>query len=824
VYPYRSSRRKVRVKLAPASEESYTDLEKKVEARTEELRLSQLAERRLFEENAILIRIGQIMSSTLDIDEVYEQFAQEVKKLVPFDRMSINLIDYEAESFVFKYATGLIQPGRQIPDVVPLAGTLTEHVIKTGQPVIQVNVAEDPRFSGAEGFLNMGLRSAIMLPLSSKGKIIGTLSLRSQQIGAYGAREQTLLERLANQIAPAVENAALYEQTRRAEAALRESERRYRDLVDNARDVIYTIAPDGTVTSLNPSFETFTKGWRCDEWIGKSFVSLIHPDDLPLVLDQFQRSLQGETLPVDEHRILTKTGEYITGEFLATPQAQDGKVIGILGIARDITERKRAEEALRASEERYRTLFEQSRDAIFISKDAQVVDANQAALDLFGYTREEAIGLDVEKVYNNPADRGKFREAIGKYGSVKDFELQLKRKDGTPIECLVTATLRQGDDGSSPEIQGIIRDVTERKQAEEALRQSEERFRRAQQAGRLGTWDWDIVANQFVWDGAPMIQGISPCGSEQSGEPAPGPQPCQFDQFFTSYLQNVHPDDRDMFVQKCSAAVEQGTELHVEYRIIWPDGSVHWIEETGQAFQDENGRTIRMTGTCQDITERKEAEETQLQQTRELAVLGERNRMAREIHDTLAQGFTGIILQLEAAEQAQEGNPSEVAEHINRAKNLARNSLQEARRSVWNLLPHALEQLSLDAALREEVSKFSAEGHAKASFELVGQRKELPSETQTALLRICQESLSNIKKHARASHVSVTLTYTPEAVCLNVEDDGEGFDPDQLNGVSEQGGFGLTGMGQRVKLLKGTLEITSHKSQGTLVTARVPIQ
>jgi signal transduction histidine kinase len=306
-------------------------------------------------------------------------------------------------------------------------------------------------------------------------------------------------------------------------------------------------------------------------------------------------------------------------------------------------------------------------------------------------------------------------------------------------------------------------------------------------------------------------------------EPIHRTQPCDFDQFFANYLKNIHRDDRDEFIQKCSAAAEQGTDLHAEYRLIGPDGSVHWIEETGQAFQDENGQTIRMTGTCQDITERREAEETQLQQARELAVLGERNRMAREIHDTLAQAFTGIILQLEAAEQAQEGNPMDVAEHIGRAKSLARNSLQEARRSVWNLLPHALEQLPLDAALKEEVSKFSVEGHAKASFELVGNGRELSSEVQTALLRICQESLGNVKKHANAANVSVTLTYTPDAVCLEVKDDGYGFDPAQLNGVNEQGGFGLTGMEQRAKLLRGTLEVKSHPGKGTLVEARIPI-
>ncbi len=129
-------------------------------------------------------------------------------------------------------------------------------------------------------------------------------------------------------------------------AALRESEQRYRSLVDTARDVIYTLSADGTIKSLNPAFETIT-GWSCTEWIGKNFSPLVHPDDLPRALELLRAVLEGRVPPLFELGILAKSGAWVPGEFVATPLVQDAKIVGVLGVARDITDRKRAEEALR---------------------------------------------------------------------------------------------------------------------------------------------------------------------------------------------------------------------------------------------------------------------------------------------------------------------------------------------------------------------------------------------------------------------------------------------------------------------------------------------
>ena len=208
-------------------------------------------------------------------------------------------------------------------------------------------------------------------------------------------------------------------------------------------------------------------------------------------------------------------------------------------------------------------------------------------------------------------------------------------------------------------------------------------------------------------------------------------------------------------------------------------------------------------------------------ETRDLTVLEERNRMAREIHDTLAQGFTGIVIQLEAGEESMEQGSGDLRQHISTAKSLARECLAEARRSVWNLLPEALEESTLEAILSQEVERFNGIDGANAKFTLLGSRRHLTPLAQAALLRICQESLTNIYKYASAGDVEVKLDFALDSVILTVTDDGIGFDPDAVR-IEEGGGFGLTGMRQRARLLQGDVSIQSVPGEGTTVQARIP--
>jgi signal transduction histidine kinase len=206
-------------------------------------------------------------------------------------------------------------------------------------------------------------------------------------------------------------------------------------------------------------------------------------------------------------------------------------------------------------------------------------------------------------------------------------------------------------------------------------------------------------------------------------------------------------------------------------------------------------------------------------QAREAGVLDERARMAREIHDTLAQGLTGIITQLEAAGQGS----AEAQRHIDAASQLARESLSEARRSVQALRPEPLEEALLPNALQEVAHRWSALHGVPASVTTTGAPLIMRPEIEGTLLRTAQEALANVAKHARATRVGLTLSYMGDVVSLDVRDDGVGFAPQARNGHgSAEGGFGLTAMRQRVQSLAGTLEIESEPGGGTAVSASVP--
>jgi signal transduction histidine kinase len=208
------------------------------------------------------------------------------------------------------------------------------------------------------------------------------------------------------------------------------------------------------------------------------------------------------------------------------------------------------------------------------------------------------------------------------------------------------------------------------------------------------------------------------------------------------------------------------------------------------------------------------------QESRGVAVLEERNRMAREIHDTLAQGFTGIVMQLEAAEQALGTDAVQAQQHLDRARALARESLNEARRSVWALRPQGLEQLTLEVAIRREMERFTRDTGVRADlgYGYVGEGRKVPAEIENALLRICQEALTNVKKHARADRVEIALAFDEGAVRLTIEDDGTGFDRDAGTGD----GFGLISMRERARLLGGAMTVDSEQGKGTHLAVTIP--
>jgi signal transduction histidine kinase len=209
-----------------------------------------------------------------------------------------------------------------------------------------------------------------------------------------------------------------------------------------------------------------------------------------------------------------------------------------------------------------------------------------------------------------------------------------------------------------------------------------------------------------------------------------------------------------------------------------------------------------------------------LAQAREAGVLDERQRMAAEIHDTIAQGLTGIVTQLEAAEQAHD-RPEAWQRHVRNAIGLARESLSEARRSVEGSRPEHLETARLPDALSEVARQWSELNGVPVDVITTGVVQPLHPEIEVALLRTAQEALANVAKHANASRAGLTLSFMGDVVTLDVRDDGVGFEVPAGSDVRGTG-FGLSAMRQRVNRVAGTLAIESEPGSGTAVSARVP--
>ncbi|HVC38896.1 MAG TPA: histidine kinase [Candidatus Dormibacteraeota bacterium] len=206
--------------------------------------------------------------------------------------------------------------------------------------------------------------------------------------------------------------------------------------------------------------------------------------------------------------------------------------------------------------------------------------------------------------------------------------------------------------------------------------------------------------------------------------------------------------------------------------------------------------------------------------TQEMATLNERNRIAREIHDTLAQGLAGILVQLQAADAWMGMDPHRAQTAVEQATELARSSLHEARRSVWDLRPEGLERAGLAGAIKEELGRLQERTGIKTGLKQRGMKgRALPARLEVAIFRIIQEALTNAARHGRPSEVSVDLSRVGEDLRVTIADNGQGFDPE---GILRPEGFGIISMRERAAICSGTLEVTSSSAQGTQVVLQVP--
>ena len=273
-------------------------------------------------------------------------------------------------------------------------------------------------------------------------------------------------------------------------------------------------------------------------------------------------------------------------EMMATMGGQIGQVI----------ERREAERRLRESELELSDFFDNAAVGLhWVGPDGTILRVNQAELDMLGYDRDEYLGRNIADFHVDQPVIADILTRLTEGRQLRDYEARLRCKDGS-IRYVLLDSNAYSKDGQFIHSRCFTRDVTERRRAEWAVRETEERLRLALKAGRLGAWEWRIATGEVIW--SPTLEALH------------GVEPGSFPGTFDAFQRDIHPEDRDRVLDAVRQTVEGVREHHLEYRIIWPDGSIHWLEARGELFRDQAGRPLRLSGVCSDITERKRIEES----------------------------------------------------------------------------------------------------------------------------------------------------------------------------------------------------------------------
>jgi PAS domain S-box-containing protein len=350
----------------------------------------------------------------------------------------------------------------------------------------------------------------------------------------------------------------------------------------------------------------------------------------------------------------------------------------------------------------------------------------------------------------------------------------------------------------------LSQEIEERQRVEIALRQSEEQRRLTMDFTHIGTWDWNIVENTVDWnDNHARLLGLVP-GEVKSS--------------YQAWRDRVHLEDIERVEQAVAKALATRTDFEAEYRVIYPDGSIHWLVGRGRGIYNQAGETARMLGVILDISERRYAALRDRKLAEAASILEERNRMAREIHDTLAQAFTGILLHIGVAIELITKKTETAQRHMETIDELARTGLTEARRSVSALRLKLLEEGDLFSALKHLTTQMKSSIDTHITCEIVGTVYSLPPDVENHLLRIGQEALTNAIKYAHATEIHLELVYEESQCLLRVKDDGQGFAVDQ---ISLDKRFGLLGMSERAEHIGGELIVKSQPGLGTEIVVIV---
>ena len=636
---------------------------------------------------------------------------------------------------------------------------------------------------------------------------------------------------------------------RRAEDALRESERLFRAIFEQAAVGMVQIALGGGWISFNDRFCEIL-GYTREELSEVGFQDILLPDDgLDGDLEHGARMLSGELRDyAEEIRIRRKDGSQAWINLTLSPIYSSEGTEYFIGVIEDITERKRAEEALSRSEILYRTVIEQTAENIFLVdvKTKRVLEANAALHRSLGYTAEELRHLTLYDIVAHDGESiDENTKRVRAEGHYFIGERSYRRKDGTLVDVEVSASTVPYEGQEAMAI--VAHDITERKQAEENLRHSLSVLLALREAGQVlgSTLSSEEIVSRLleIMRGVSHLTAVVLSVRDDDGElriwRSAGLQRlrsrARFEQEAEAARQATLEDEEHRTFRLHGSGPEDGSLIGLCLPLRIKDRVVGVLEAYGEELlADTDLVEILRSLSNQAATALENAWLYEELGERERALQGlvgkllgaqeeERRRVAYEVHDGLAQVAVAAHQNLQAFARRHAPGTERGRRELEQILEQVRATVSDARRIIANLRPTALDDLGLAAALSLEVEHLREDGY-QVDYEENLRDQRLPDRLEIALFRIAQEALTNVRKHAQTQRVRIRLGRSDREAYLEVQDYGRGFDPVRASGGSGPGErVGLAGMRERIGMLGGDFEIRSEPDAGTSIMVTVPV-